>query len=76
MGVAIGLGLAYKRSGGFYGWRGSSSSSSRPWSPPGFVFTGDPQLDTLLQLKAAVDPTGVLDGLWEREAGRRYGFCK
>ncbi|WIA23592.1 hypothetical protein OEZ85_000303 [Tetradesmus obliquus] len=47
-----------------------------PWAPPGFVFTGDAQLDALLQLKAALDPTGVLDGVWERDSGRQYGFCR
>jgi hypothetical protein len=72
LGVAIGLAYGTSRDRHFR--RGPSNNI--PWALPGFVFTGDPQLDALMQLKAAVDPTGTLDGLWERDSGRHYGFCR
>lgn len=70
LGLVLGLAYGTRRSGLRHG------RSDMPWAPPGFVFTGDTQLDALLQLKAALDPTGVLDGVWERDSGRQYGFCR
>jgi hypothetical protein len=36
--------------------------------------TGDPQLDSLLQIKAAVDNNGLLTE-WTAEGGNEGGYC-